>query len=104
SIRNEAEVGAHPAVISYGLWQRRFGGTPDVIGAHLSGQLASCEVVGVMPPGFTYPVDTYFLGKEAVEMWIPIVFTADDRVRGNSFGYNLHVVGRLRDGVSIEQA
>jgi putative ABC transport system permease protein len=57
-----------------------------------------------MPPGFTYPVDTYFLGRESVDMWIPNVFTTDDRVRGNSFGYNLHVVGRLRDGVSIEQA
>ena len=93
------------AVISYGLWQRRFGGTPDVIGKHLPGQLASFEVVGVMPPGFSYPVDTYLLGvREPTEVWLPYIFTSDDRVRGNVFGYNLHVVGRLREGVSIEQA
>jgi predicted permease len=101
---DEGEGRPRTAVISYGLWQRRFGGTPDVIGARLEGQRASFEVIGVMPPGFAYPVDTYFLGKESVDVWLPHVFSSDDRVRGNSFGYNLHVVGRLRDGVSVEQA
>ena len=52
------------AVISYGLWQRRFGGAPDVIGAQLQGQLASFEIIGVMPPGFSYPVDTYVLERQ----------------------------------------
>jgi putative ABC transport system permease protein len=104
SAEDEVEGRAPMALISYGLWQRRFGGAMDVIGTHLPGQRVSFEIVGVMPPGFTYPVDTYFLGREPVEMWIPTVFTSDDRVRGNSFGYNLHVVGRLRDGVSIERS
>ena len=105
SVDNEVEGRAFVAVISYGLWQRRFGGTPDVIGAHLPGQLASFEVVGVMPPGFTYPVDTYVLGaRERTDVWLPYTLTSGDRVRGNIFGYNLHVVGRLRDGVSIERA
>jgi len=104
SSEDEVQGGARVALISYALWQRRFGGARDVIGTQLPGQLASFEIVGVMPPGFTYPVDTYFLGKEPVDLWVPNVFTADDRVRGNSFGYNLHVVGRLRDGVSIERA
>jgi putative ABC transport system permease protein len=104
SSEDEIEGSAHRVLISYGLWQRRFGGATDVIGAHLPGQLVSFEIAGVMPPGFSYPVDTYFLGREPVDIWMPNVFTADDRVRGNSFGYNLHVVGRLRDGVSIEQA
>jgi putative ABC transport system permease protein len=58
-----------------------------------------------MPPGFTYPVDTYVLAaSEPVDVWLPYIFSSNDRVRGNSFGYNLHVVGRLRDGVSLEQA
>jgi putative ABC transport system permease protein len=104
SAEDEAEGRAHVALISYDLWHRRFGGAIDVIGTHLPGQRVSFEIVGVMPQGFTYPVDTYFLGRESVDMWIPNVFTADDRVRGNSFGYNLHVVGRLGDGVSIERA
>jgi predicted permease len=105
AIDNEVEGRAHVAVISYGLWQRRFGGTPDVIGARLPGELASFEIVGVMPPGFSYPVDTYVLGaREPTDVWLPYVFNREDRVRGNSFGYNLHVVGRLRDGGSIERA
>lgn len=105
STDNEVEGHAPVAVISYGLWQRRFGGRPDVIGAQLPSQLASFEVVGVMPPGFTYPVDTYVLSaSEPIDVWLPYRFSSNDRVRGNSFGYNLHVVGRLRDGVSIEQA
>ena len=105
SREDEVEGRGKVAVISYALWQRRFGGSPDVIGAYLPGQQASFEVVGVMPPGFSYPVDTYVLGvREPTEVWLPFVFTSDDRVRGNSYGYNLHVVGRLRDGVSIERA
>ena len=93
------------AVISYALWQRRFRGSPDVIGARLPGQLASFDIVGVMPPGFSYPVDTYVLGvSEPVEVWVPYTFSSGDRVRGNSYGYNLHVIGRLRDGVALERA
>jgi putative ABC transport system permease protein len=105
SREDEVEGRGNVAVISYALWQRRFGGSPDVIGAHLPGQQASLEVVGVMPPGFSYPVDTYVLGvREPTDVWLPYIFTSDDRVRSNSYGYNLHVVGRLRDGVSIERA
>ncbi len=102
---DEMEGRGRVALISYSLWQRRFGGKPDVIGALLPGELASFEVVGVMPPGFSYPVDTYVLGiKEPTDVWVPYVFSSNDRVRGNSYGYNLHVVGRLRDGVPIERA
>ena len=78
---------------------------PDAIGAYLPGQQASFEIVGVMPPGFSYPVDTYVLGiREPTDVWVPYVFSSEDRVRGNRYGYNLHVIGRLRDGVSIERA
>jgi predicted permease len=103
----EDEVEGNPkvALISYALWQRRFGGAPDVLGADLPGQQVPFRIVGVMPPGFSYPVDTYVLGvREPVDVWLPYVFTAEDRVRGNEYGYNLHVVGRLREGVSVERA
>jgi putative ABC transport system permease protein len=102
---HEAPGSGGVAVISHRLWQRRFGGAPDVIGQHLDTPLASLEIVGVMPPDFTYPVDTYVLeGKEPIDVWVPYVFEAHDRVRGNSYGYNLHVVGRLRPGVTLEHA
>jgi putative ABC transport system permease protein len=105
SLEDEEEGRAPVAVISHDLWQRRFAGRSDVVGASLEGQLASFEIVGVMPPGFRYPVDTYVPGiREPIDVWLPYVFSGDDRVRGNRYGYNLHVLGRLRDGVTREQA
>lgn len=105
SIDDEAEGRAPVAVISYALWQRRFAGNSDVVGTSLPGQLATFEVIGVMPPGFTYPVDTYVLGtREPVDVWVPYVFSGSERVRGNSFGYNLHVIGRLRDDATLKHA
>jgi putative ABC transport system permease protein len=88
------------AVISYGLWQRRFGGAPDVVGRMLPGQQRDFTILGVMPAGFSYPVDA----AEPTDVWIPNVFRPEDRVRGNEFTYRLQVIGRLRDGATLESA
>ena len=100
SSANEVDGNARVAVISHRLWQRRFGGAADVIGRHLPGQRADFEILGVMPPSFAYPVGAI----RPTEVWIPNVFLPEDRVRANEYSYRLQVVGRLRDGVSIEQA
>jgi putative ABC transport system permease protein len=97
---NEVNAGARVAVISYRLWQRRFGGTPDVIGRYLPGQRADFEILGVMPPGFAYPVGA----TRPTDVWLPSVFQPEERVRANEFGYRLSVIGRLGDGVSLAQA
>ena len=97
---NEVNGRARVAVISYGLWQRRFGGAPDVIGRPLPGQRGDFEILGVMPPSFAYPVGAI----RPTEVWIPNVFRADERVRANEYSYRLQVIGRLRDGTSLEQA
>ncbi len=100
TVADERPDGRGMAVISYGLWQRRFGGRPDVVGATLPGQLRTFEVIGVMPRGFEYPVGDI----DPTEVWVPVVFSAADRQRGSSYGRFLQVIGRLRDGVSIERA
>jgi putative ABC transport system permease protein len=97
---NEVDGRARVAVISYRLWQRRFGGAPDVVGRPLRGQLGNFEILGVMPPGFAYPVGA----TRPTEVWLPSVFRPDERVRANDFGYRLQVIGRLRDGVSLQHA
>ena len=97
---NEVPGRNHVALISHQLWQRRFGGDRNVIGKQLPGQLATFDVIGVMPQDFRDPDDT----AETVQVWIPFVPDADARVRGNSFGYFLRVFARLRDGVSIDHA
>lgn len=97
---NEVEGRARVAVISYSLWQRRFGGAPDVIGRYLPVQRVDLEILGVMPPSFAYPVGA----TRPTEVWLPNVFRPEDRVRANEFSYRLQVIGRLRDGMSIQQA
>jgi putative ABC transport system permease protein len=97
---NEVDGRARVAVISYGLWQRRFGGASDILGKPLPGLLGDFEIVGVMPPTFVYPVGA----TQPTDVWVPYVVPNDQRVRGNDYGYYLHVIGRLRDGVSVERA
>lgn len=54
----------HKAVISYGLWQGRFGGAPDILGRRLEMPLVTFTIVGVMPPGFAFPTRT--------DVWSPM--------------------------------
>lgn len=83
-------------VISYGLWQRRFGGDQQVIGRQLTLNREPTTVVGVMPPEFDYPQPANR------ELWGPrTARPTDPQQRGGSL---FRVVGRLRDGVTLDQA
>lgn len=92
--------GARVAVISHRLWQRRFGGAPNVLHRPLRGQQGDFEILGVMPPDFAYPAGAV----ESTDVWLPNVFRAEDRVRGNDFSYRLQVIARLRDDTSLRLA
>jgi putative ABC transport system permease protein len=85
-------------VLSHGLWQRLLGGRADVLGTRLQLNGEPYEVIGVMPPDFRD-----FFARRA-ELWAPLAFKpeqfADDR-RTNEF---LSMVGRLRPGLTTEQA
>ena len=86
--------GSRSIVISDRLWKRRFAADPGILDKPFVSQGAPYTVVGVMPPGFS------FLDK-SVDVWLPIGFTAQSRTpRGRS----LMVVGRLREGMSVERA
>ncbi|HEV7890219.1 MAG TPA: ABC transporter permease [Pyrinomonadaceae bacterium] len=87
--------GGRVAVLSHGLWQRRFGADPKVVGRSLELNGQSYEVVGVMPPGFQFLSPEY-------ELWVPIGFTQQEAAsRGRHY---LQVVARLKPGVSVERA
>jgi len=89
--------GASPVVIlSYGLWQRRFGGDPSVIGRRIQLEAIPHEVVGVMPPGF------HFVWPKT-DYWAPLRINPDRDYRVNS-GNNLNVVGRLKPSVTAQAA
>jgi len=97
---DEVEGRHRVAILTYGFWQRRFGGAPGAIGQTIELSEASYEIVGVMPQSFSYPVGS----DRPAELLVPVMFPAEDRIKGNSHNYNYAVIGRLKDGVSFDQA
>ena len=81
-------------MISYGYWQRRFGGDPKVIGRRIMADGTAREIIGVLPQGFWF-MD---MGHNLV---LPLQF---DRANVRLAGYNFQAIARLRPGVTIEQA
>jgi putative ABC transport system permease protein len=81
-------------VLSHGLWQQRFGGRGDVVGSSLLLDGTPRTIVGIMPPGFSYPAGQ--------DLWIPIEYTENTRkARGAWF---LSAIARLKPGVSPDQS
>ncbi len=90
--------GPRVAIISHGLWQKGFGGASDIIGKQIQVNSAGTTVVGVMPANFAFPPGS----NEQVEILLPFQFDpANPGSRGSHF---LSVIGRLRPGVTIDQA
>ena len=103
---SEAAGRERVAVLSDGLWRRRFGADPGIVGRtirleDLEGGVGAYEVVGVMPRGFTYPVGA----ARPTDIWIPYVVPPSQRLRDEgAFVRYLQVVARLAPGVGIAQA
>lgn len=99
SISPEDEAGRrHVVVLSYGLWQRRFGGAANVLGRTIQLDGAPAEIVGVMPRGFFFP-------SESTEIWGPASMASWwDRESHRRFTDWWRVAGRLRPTVSIAAA
>jgi len=88
----------HVAVLSDGLWRRRFGGDRNVIGRNLVMNGQNYEIVGVLPRGFQMPADAQ------VEILTPLVFSAEDLTPDSRGNHGLLVIGRVKDGMSLQQA
>ncbi|MDQ3917671.1 MAG: ABC transporter permease, partial [Acidobacteriota bacterium] len=96
----ENESGKNRVVIlSYGLWQRRFGGDPKIVGQTVSLQSNPYTVVGVMPPKFEQPEPGEV---NSAQLWLPLEVT--NNVKNARRGDFLGVVARLKPGATIEQA
>jgi putative ABC transport system permease protein len=94
---DERAGGVPIVVISHGMWQRRFGADPNIIGRRITLDGMSRTVVGVLPPGFQFQFT-----DEPPEFWAPMD-PADNMNKQRGANY-LHVLGRLRQGVSRQQA
>jgi putative ABC transport system permease protein len=89
-----ADDGEHVVVMGDGLWRRRFGADPSIVGKTITLDQASYTVVGVMPATHQYPSD--------FDVWTPLVVSPQAaHSRERTF---LRIVGRLAPGVTIEQA
>ncbi len=95
---DDDQVGAAPVVIlGGGLWRRKFGSSPDVIGKSLTLNGTSYLVVGVIPPGFT------FYGSDR-DVYTPIGQWNDPSFRDRRISVSAHSIGRLKPGVALAQA
>jgi putative ABC transport system permease protein len=82
----DSEPGApETAVLSHALWQRRFGGSPAVLGQRIEINGRMREVVGVMPPHFRLPLD--YRASRATELWLPAVIDRADLGQWGSRSY-----------------
>jgi putative ABC transport system permease protein len=79
-------------ILSHALWQRRFGGNPELVGNSINLDGENHRVVGVAPPGFRFP--------DTTELWIPL---RDEANLGRG-AHMLWCIGRLREGVSRNEA
>ncbi len=97
----EDQVGAGPVVlISGGLWKRKFGSSPDVLGKQLTLDGVGYTVVGVIPASFHY----YGWNFRASDLYVPIGQWNDPTFRDRRVGMGMDAVGRLKPGVTFEQA
>src|SRR5881397_819802 len=93
---DEDARGVRAAVISHGLWQRRFGGSPDVLGRKITLNDSPYEVIGVMPREF------YFMPGRDIDLWMPTSFSAG--MLAHFSWHDVHCVARLKPGVTLQQA
>jgi predicted permease len=85
------------AVLSWGLWKRRFGGDPSVVGRSILIDAKSYTVVGILPAWFTWP-------DSKVELWTPLYHEKTPALMRMFDAHSFDVVGRLRPGVTMQQA
>src|SRR5262249_15738204 len=93
---DEDNMGAQVVVITHGLWQRRYGGGPGIIGRKISLNDQPYEVIGVTPRNF------YFMPSSDIDIWMPASFPA--WMRTNFTWHDAHVIARLKLDVTVEQA
>ncbi len=92
---DEDRPGGPPvAVLSYGLWQNRFGGDPAAIGQSIELDGVARRIVGVMPRGFALPTDYTVSAAEPSQVWIPVQFDPKEATHGNHGYYAAATLAR----------
>lgn len=90
------------AVISYTMWKQRLHGDRNVLGTRILLDRKPYEIIGVMPRNFEFPLIPGRLSQS--ELWVPLSLTKDETGPNGAANWNLDMVGRLKPGISAEQA
>jgi putative ABC transport system permease protein len=90
---DDKKGGERVALVSYGYWRQYLGSAQDLSQCHLKMNNSVYSVIGVLPPGFRFPED--------VDVWFPADTEGENPSRTS---HNYSGVGRLKDGISVEQA
>src|SRR5713101_4598010 len=100
---DEDQPGHSVLVLSYGLWQRRYGADPNILGRTVSLDRQPYTVIGIMPRGFQFPIRGERWNGAPAELWVPLSFTAPE-LQAWGMEYNHTLLGRLKRGVTLAQA
>jgi len=101
--QEEDAPGEQVAILSYGLWQRRFGGDLSVIGRTLDLDRQPYRIIGVMKSDFQFPLPGPRINNELADIFLPMGFTPAE-LRIWAVQYKNSVVAKLKPGVSLPQA
>ena len=90
------------AVLSYGMWRSRFLGDEKILGRKILLDRKPYTVIGVMPRNFEFPLMPGHLNQS--ELWVPLSLAPEEFTAGSAAAWSLRMIGRLKPGVSSEQA
>lgn len=100
----DREGASNVVILSNAVWKDRFGADSGIVGRSLTLNNQSYTVVGVMSSGFQFPVGFGYMGKvlnDPIDLYVPVAATSDESRRGS---YSFFALGRLKPGVTIDQA
>ena len=100
--QQEDEEGQQVAVLSYGMWRSRFHGDANVLGSKILLYRKPYTVIGVMPRDFEFPLNPGHVNQS--EFWLPLSLQPEEFTAGSVASWNAHMVGRLKPGITAEQA
>jgi putative ABC transport system permease protein len=100
---DEDSPGHNVVLLSYGLWQRRYGSAPSILGQTIDLDRQPYTIIGVMPQNFEFPLRGTEDNGSPADLWVPMAFTPAE-LQGWGGSYFTSVVGRLWPGVTLEQA
>jgi predicted permease len=100
--QHEDEEQQQVVVLSYGMWRNRFNGDPDVLGNKILLYRKPYTVLGVMPRDFEFPLNPGHVNQS--EFWLPLSLQPAEFAAGGAASWNSRMIGRLKPGISVEQA